>query len=108
LLPLAQKRLTQGEDQSFMLKDRRQITLQADALTIVASNKKYTIPYLDLQTVSIKSGTIEISEQGGRNGFLGIGQKGIFSFSYSEMPNAKLFFVLLQQKIQKAEKRNTG
>jgi hypothetical protein len=108
LLPLAQKRLAQGEDQSFMLKDRRQITLQADALTIVAGNKKYTIPYLDLQTVSIKSGTIEILEQGGRNGFLGIGQKGIFSFSYSEMPNAKLFFVLLQQKIQEAEQRNAG
>jgi hypothetical protein len=106
LLPLAQKRLMQGEDQSFMLKDRRQIILQADALTISANNKTYTIPYLDLQNITMNNGTIEIRGQGGNSGFLGISQKGVFSFPYSDMPNAQLLFALLQQKIRESHQKN--
>jgi hypothetical protein len=107
LLPLAQKRLAQGEDQGFMLKDRRQIILQSQALVIIQGGKAHTIPYQDLENIEMINGEIRIKEKGGHNGFLGIGQKGVFSFSYSEMPNAKLFFALLQLKIQESHQKNT-
>jgi hypothetical protein len=102
LFPLAQKRLAQGEDQAFVLKDKRSITLQAGALVVVQGNKTHTIPYQDLENIELTQGELSIKEKGGRSGFLGIGQKGVFSFSYSQMPNAKLFFALLQKKIHEA------
>jgi hypothetical protein len=105
LFPQAQKRLMQGEDQRFALKDTRQIVLQPHALVIVENGNTHSIPYQNLEEINIEAGTIKIKEQGGTNGFLGLGQKGIFAFPYAGMPNAKLFFVLLQQKIHEAHQK---
>jgi hypothetical protein len=77
--------------------------LQSQALVIIQGGKVHPIPYQDLEDIEAVNGEIRIKEKGGHNGFLGIGQKGIFSFSYSEMYNAKLFFALLQQKIKNVQ-----
>lgn len=105
LLPLAIKRLEQGESERFSFSSAMNIELGPRSLIIQQREKRSEIRYEDIERVSVDNGTITLMEKGGKRGFLGLGKEGVFSFSYSLLPNARLFFLLLQHQVVKAHQR---
>ena len=53
----------------------------------------------DIANVDMKQGVLTIRRKDATSGFLGIGAKGVFSFTYSELANGRVFLMLLEQLV---------
>ena len=105
-LPLCRALLEEGKSVAFRVVGQGALLVSAEGLKL-AFKKEEIIPKEEIGGLNIAQGTVTITRKGATKGILGIGASGVYSFSYSSLSNARLFFALLSEVIGQTKPQET-
>jgi hypothetical protein len=95
LLPGALRQLELSGAVLFLLSGDRWIRVRRDALVIHAGGKEEEWDARDIACVVVESGVVRIKRRDAKEGWFS--SSGVFKFDFTSLPNAQLFFFLVQR-----------
>jgi hypothetical protein len=84
-----------GETYVFRLQKQNNIKVSNDSLELEIKKKVQRFTFEQLAEVKVKDGKVMLKEEGAREGWFQ--SEGVHSFAYSDLGNARLFLLLMEQ-----------
>jgi hypothetical protein len=97
LLDLAQDELETFGALQFNLGGADRVRVGPGFIEMHLRGRTERIEAADIGGISLQDGAFTVKHREARRGFLGFGSSGYFSFPYSQMANARLFFLALDR-----------
>lgn len=97
LFPSTLASIERGETKRFNLTGGNFVELSRDNLDISMWGKKERVILDDLEGIGIEAGIVKFKQTDAVRATLPFGKTGIYQFNYSDLANAKIFFLLVER-----------
>jgi hypothetical protein len=102
LLPTKLEEMNATGAVQFGLYGEDFVSVGRDYLEVRQKGQTHRVPLADIGDFDVRRGIVKLITADAREGILGVGSHGVFSFEYGKLANAKLFFLLVQDLLARS------